>query len=299
MSPDLHPKLHGDPNRLRQILNNLVGNAVKFTSSGSVELVVTQCETNNSLGGKNTVTLIFAVTDTGIGIPANQIEKIFDPFTQVDASTRRKYGGTGLGLSICKKLVELMGGRIWVKSTEVVGSTFYFTACFGLAHDSNSLLKGKEEGQTVSLCPLRILLAEDDFLNQRFAIEVLRSQGHSVEVAVDGKEVINKLTTKPFDLILMDISMPDMDGIEVTKVIRGSTSNLFDSKIPIIAQTAHALKGDREKFLEAGMDGYITKPIDIDELSAVIRQVTPDFILKDCEKKDEDRPAEATGETLI
>ncbi|MBF0475335.1 MAG: PAS domain S-box protein [Deltaproteobacteria bacterium] len=281
MSPDLRVKLHGDPNRLRQILINLVGNAVKFTSSGSVELVVTQCGNNLYFGETNTVTLIFAVTDTGLGIPADQREAIFDPFTQVDASTKRKYGGTGLGLNICKKLVALMGGEIWVKSSEGVGSTFYFTAHFELVHDSESPSIGKEKEQPIFLRPLRILLAEDDVLNQRFATEVLRSQGHSVELAVDGKEVINKLTTKPFDLILMDISMPDMDGTEVTKVIRGSTLNFFDSKIPIIAQTAHALKGDRERFLESGMDGYITKPIDIDELSAVIRQVMPHFILKD------------------
>ncbi|MBF0552469.1 MAG: PAS domain S-box protein, partial [Deltaproteobacteria bacterium] len=295
MSPDLHVRLHGDPNRLRQILNNLISNAVKFTSSGSVELFVTHYGTNPSFGETNSVTLIFAVKDTGIGIPAGERERIFDPFTQIDASTKRKYGGTGLGLNICKKLVELMGGEIWVRSTEGVGSTFYFTACFELVHDFESLLIGKEEGQQVSLRHLRILLAEDDVLSQRFATEVLTGQGHSVEIAVDGKEVIDKLIAKSFDLILMDISMPDMDGTEVTKVIRGSTLNLFDPKIPIIAQTAHALKGDKEKFLESGIDGYITKPIDIDELSAVISLVMPHFILEDREKASEAGPTEATA----
>ncbi|MBF0495960.1 MAG: PAS domain S-box protein [Deltaproteobacteria bacterium] len=298
ISPELHVNLHGDPNRLRQILHNLVGNAVKFTSSGSVELVVTPYGTNLSFGETHTVVLIFAVKDTGIGVPVEQRERIFDPFTQVDASTRRRYGGTGLGLNICKKLVELMGGEIWIKSTVGVGSTFYFTACFESVHDSESPSIGKGKEQPISLRPLRILLAEDDALNQRFATEVLINQGHSVEIAMNGKEVINKLRVKPFDLILMDISMPDMDGTEVTKVIRGSTLNIFDSKIPIIAQTAHALKGDKERFLEAGMDGYITKPIDIDELSAVIRQVVPHFVLKDGAGEDEDRPSEATDETL-
>ncbi|MBF0551763.1 MAG: response regulator [Deltaproteobacteria bacterium] len=298
MSPELHVKLDGDPNRLRQILNNLVGNAVKFTSSGSVELVVTQYGTSPSLGETNTVTLIFAVKDTGIGVPAAQRERIFDPFTQVDASSRRKYGGTGLGLNICKKLVELMGGEIWVRNNEGAGSTFYFTACFELGHDAGPPLIGKEKRQPRSLRPLRILLAEDDVLSQRFTAEALRSQGHSVEIATNGKEVFNKLTTKPFDLILMDISMPDMDGTEVTKVIRRSTLNLFDPKIPIIAQTAHALKGDREKFLAAGMDGYITKPLDIDDLSAVIRQVMPHFVLEDGAGEGEKNPAGAMDERL-
>ncbi|MBF0549374.1 MAG: PAS domain S-box protein [Deltaproteobacteria bacterium] len=298
VSPDLHAKLHGDPNRLRQILNNLIGNAVKFTSRGSVELGVTQYGTNPCLGETNAVTLIFAVKDTGIGIPAGQRERIFDPFTQVDASTRRRYGGTGLGLNICKKLVELMGGEIWVKSTEGVGSTFCFSACFEKVHDSESLASEKGQTQPISLFPLKILLAEDDVLNQRFATEVLRTQGHSVEIATHGKEVIDKLIDKPFDLILMDISMPDMDGTEVTKVIRGSTLNLFDSKIPIIAQTAHALKGDREKFLESGMDGYIAKPIDVDELSAVIRQVMPHFIHADGAEQGKDKFVKPTDETI-
>ncbi|MBF0550285.1 MAG: response regulator, partial [Deltaproteobacteria bacterium] len=301
VSPELPRKLRGDPNKLRQILSNLVGNAVKCTTSGSIELIVPHYGNKNIVTqGSNTVMLIFSVRDTGSGIPPEQMDRIFEAFTQVDSSFTRKHGGSGLGLTISKRLVELMGGEIWVKSTVGVGSTFYFTAFFELVDESEVVSSGQIEGieDRILLRPLRILLAEDDYLNQRFATEVLQRQGHQVELAEDGKQVLDKLKAQPFDLVLMDISMPEMDGIEVTKAIRSSSSQLFDPQIPIIAQTAHALTGNRESFLAAGMNGYIAKPIDVDQLNFIIQELIPHCVLTQNQHEYHVLPAEPVTDVL-
>ncbi|MBF0550351.1 MAG: response regulator [Deltaproteobacteria bacterium] len=290
ISPGLANIWRGDSNRLRQVLINLLGNAIKFTKTGSIELMVTHDNGNCLISDEtNSMVLLFAVRDTGLGIPMERIEEIFDPFTQVDTSTTKKYGGTGLGLAISKRLVELMGGKIWVESTVDVGSTFYFTAGLELVPESDMALfkKAGAEEEPISIPPLKILLVEDDLLNRKFATEVLQGQGHTVVAAVNGKEAMARLMVQPFDLILMDISMPEMDGVTVTKAIRETTSQLFDPHIPIIAQTAFALMGDRERFIAAGMNGYVTKPINIEDLNTVIQEVILPAKLKRSESWDQ------------
>ena len=407
VASDVPDALIGDSGRLRQILVNLTGNAVKFTETGEVVLDVV-LETR----GPTDVLLHFSVTDTGIGIPEAKKAKIFEAFEQVDTSTTRKYGGTGLGLAICSTLVEMMGGRIWLESEEGKGSTFHFTARFGLifgadaqAGDQSTILEGlhvlvvddnetnrhileeilknwsmqvtaaataqaaletlqqlshaqkpvalvltdihmpaldgfglaaqirdlpevadtpiialtsgsyttdaercrrlgiaaellkpvkqselldamvsalagKVLGtrmaapaiptETLATEPLRILLAEDGLTNQKLAVGVLEHWGHQVVVANDGREAVELWQAQPFDLVLMDVQMPEMDGYEATQIIR-QHEQATQSHVPIIALTAHALKGDREKCLAAGMDGYVAKPVRSHELYEAIR----------------------------
>ena len=223
--------------------------------------------------------------DTGIGIPRDKQQLIFEAFRQADGSTTRKYGGTGLGLAICSSLVEMMGGSIQVTSELGAGSTFSFTANFGLAAvaagakpvDPRSLKNMLEAaGDSAAPGSLRILLAEDNPVNQRLAMRLLEKRGHRVELASSGREAIDWLEKKRFDLILMDLQMPDMDGLEATALIR-EREKRDGGRTPIVALTAHTMKGDRERCLEAGMDNYINKPIDavkfleIVELSAAAR----------------------------
>jgi signal transduction histidine kinase/ligand-binding sensor domain-containing protein/ActR/RegA family two-component response regulator len=259
----------GDPERLRQVLLNLIGNAIKFTSEGGVliEIGVENEEPGASL-------LRFAVRDTGIGIPADKQELIFEAFRQADGSTTRKYGGTGLGLAISVKLVNLMGGSIGVESEPGRGSTFHFTARFGIARyetgaqptDSISLqnmLAAVGTGESVSepRPSLRVLLAEDNPINQRLAMRLLEKRGHRVVVAATGREALDWTEHDHFDVIVMDVQMPDMDGIEATQIIRRREKEM-GGYTPVVALTAHTMKGDRERCLEAGMDSYLNKPFD-------------------------------------
>ena len=256
--------LIGDPDRLRQVLLNLVGNAMKFTSQGGICMMVAQ-EPDDEDG----MLLHFAVRDTGIGIPADKQELIFEAFRQADGSTTRKYGGTGLGLSICSRLVEMMGGSIYVESEVGAGSTFHFTARFEVARearqsaptDSVSLQNMLNGVGTAGKSSLRILLAEDNPVNQRLAMRLLEKRGHSVALAGSGREALDWTDRERFDLIVMDVHMPDMDGLEATAVIR-ERERTNGTYTPIVALTAHTMKGDRERCLHAGMDNYITKPID-------------------------------------
>ncbi|WP_051261493.1 ATP-binding protein [Desulfovibrio inopinatus] len=274
-APDVPTQVYGDFGRLRQILVNLVGNALKFTPKGSVEINVSQLMPKTS-ACSNAATLLFSVKDTGIGIPTEKFETIFDSFTQEDSTTTKRYGGTGLGLAISKRLVEMMNGSIWLESTVDVGSTFYFTVTF---ETPDNVMPIRPETSAASLQssvpPLRILLAEDNLLNQRFASHCLRSKGHAVTAVPNGKEALDVLRQDEFDVILMDVSMPVLDGIETTRAIRADQSGQFDPTIPIIALTAHAVKGDRERFLEAGMDDYVSKPFDLDVLFEVIAKCLP------------------------
>jgi signal transduction histidine kinase/ligand-binding sensor domain-containing protein/CheY-like chemotaxis protein len=264
---DVPDNVVGDPDRLRQVLYNIIGNAIKFTEQGGVYLSVSN---EPSLGGVGM--LRFTIRDTGIGIPQEKQQLIFEAFRQADGSTTRKYGGTGLGLAISSSLVEMMGGSIRVKSAIGVGSTFSFNTRFGLAAaasgakpvDSVSLKNmldaaGTDDGGAPP--SLRILLAEDNLVNQRLAMRLLERRGHLVELASSGREAIEWLERKSFDLILMDLQMPDMDGIEATAIIREREKH-GGQRTPIVALTAHTMKGDRERCLEAGMDNYINKPID-------------------------------------
>jgi signal transduction histidine kinase/streptogramin lyase len=256
----------GDPDRLRQTLFNLIGNAIKFTAKGGVYLKI---DSEDSSG--DSATLRFSVRDTGIGIAQDKQQLIFEAFRQADGSTTRKYGGTGLGLAISSRLVEMMGGTIHVESEPGSGSTFLFTARFGVAaaggakpiHSTslkNMLGASLGDGDAPSVS-LRILLAEDNPVNQRLAMRLLERRGHHVDLASSGREAIDWLEKEHFDLILMDLHMPDMDGLEATAMIR-ERERQCGGRVPIVALTAYTMKGDRERCLEAGMDNYINKPID-------------------------------------
>ena len=259
----------GDPDRLRQVLLNLAGNAVKFTAQGGVWITVgVESQATGS------ILLRFAVRDTGIGIPVEKREIIFEAFRQADGSTTRKYGGTGLGLAICLHLVKMMGGSIRVESEVGSGSTFHFTARFAAAAPSaqpappdpmglRKMLEavGESNGDSAPRQVLRILLAEDNPVNQRVAARLLEKRGHQVALAANGREALAWLDRERFDLILMDVQMPELDGIETTAIIR-EREQREGGRIPIVALTAHAMQGDRERCIDAGMDNYVNKPID-------------------------------------
>jgi len=251
----------GDPLRLRQILVNLLANAVKFTEAGEVELRV-----EPKGGDDDDLLLHFSVRDTGIGVPREKQERIFEAFTQADASTTRRYGGTGLGLAICYQLVELMGGCMWVDSEAGRGSTFHFTVRF-TAHVSERTYAAPTEQR---IAPLRLLLAEDNAFNQRLAVVLLEKEGHGVTVVGDGLEAVEISAEQSFDLIIMDVQMPQMDGLMATRAIRRREAESGAARLPIIGLTAHAMRGDRERCIEAGMDDYVSKPIEPPMLYAAL-----------------------------
>jgi signal transduction histidine kinase/CheY-like chemotaxis protein len=268
VSSDVPAWVVGDSDRLRQILLNLLSNAIKFTEAGSVRLEIWS-QPGDGL-------LHFAVIDTGVGIPVDKQGLIFEPFRQADGSHTRKYGGTGLGLTICSHLAKLMGGRIWVESTPGLGSTFHFTLRFKASVEAplNSVLQQLPVGIGAPRPqrPLRILLAEDNVINQKVACRLLEKQGHQVVVACNGREALSILEVELFDLALLDVQMPELDGLETAKVIRARERNGV-AHLPLIAVTAHAMNGDRERCLKAGMDGYLTKPIQLEQLFTAIEQV--------------------------
>ena len=269
VDPEAPNHLVGDMGRLRQVLTNLVGNALKFTDQGQVEIRVTR--DRDAATPADRARLRFIVHDTGIGIPKDRLEHIFENFAQGVGSAHAKYGGTGLGLSISRQLAELMGGTIEVESEPGQGSTFSFTAEFGAAKVADQERPDQPVRAKQAVRPLRILLAEDNEINRIMAVEMLRRKGHEVVTASNGQEVLDRLRENSFDLALMDIRMPLMDGEEATRRIRRGEAG--DPDIPIVALTAHALKGDREQFLAAGMDDYLAKPFDPRELSAVLERI--------------------------
>jgi len=265
---DVPDNLTGDPLRLKQILLNLVGNAIKFTAKGSIGVAVSMTEQQ-----KDMAQFSFRVTDTGIGIKSEVVDKIFAPFSQADASTTRIFGGTGLGLAICTRLADLMGGSLDVESSEGVGSTFRVGLPFAV-NDLQVERKGFKEKRSLSTWddnPLRILLVEDNKANQDVFMIILSRDGHTLETAENGREAISKWQQNHFDLILMDIQMPVMDGIEATRIIRVHEMET-DGHVPIIALTAHAMREDRQNFLNQGFDGYVSKPMKIVALKEEIRR---------------------------
>jgi CheY-like chemotaxis protein len=273
VAADVPDRLIGDPGRLRQVLINLLGNALKFTERGSVSLEVAlkQQQAGECL-------LCFAVRDTGIGIPADRLDAIFAPFEQVDSSTARRYGGTGLGLPIACRLASLMGGQVQVQSTPGQGSTFSFTAC--MRQSPGSETSGADLNQITGLggCGpgqrrLRILLAEDNEVNQRISTALLERQGHEVHSVRSGLDVLTALASEaPFDVVLMDVQMPGMDGLQATAALRRQETGT-GRHVPVIALTAHAMQGDREHCFAAGMDGYVTKPVSGAALAGAIAAV--------------------------
>ncbi len=267
IAPDVPEGLVGDPLRLGQVLTNLVSNAVKFTKQGEIKVSARIVEKS-----ADRVRLEFTVSDTGIGMSQEQQARLFRSFTQADASTTRKFGGTGLGLAICMRLVKLMDGDIRVESRQRQGSTFIFTAVFGMHYGVDE----KENEATADIACMagtRILLAEDNDINREVACELLKSWGVEVEIAYNGKEALRKVRANRYDLVLMDIQMPKMDGLEAARRIRrlaGEGAYDYYASLPIIAMTAHAMAGDREKSIEAGMNDHLTKPIEPDDVAKTL-----------------------------
>ena len=297
----------GDRMRLQQVLLNLAGNAIKFTERGEVEVRLRVVEGEEGLGIGDwglgircresdaaalppsnpqsrrsersdipnppppSVTLEFAVRDTGIGIPPFGQERLFKPFAQADVSMARRFGGTGLGLSICRSLVEMMGGRIWVESELGKGSTFTFTVRLPLAKELPADFEAPLAIPAAASARLRVLLVEDNPANQKLATYILQDRGHVVEIAEDGQEAVGLTRQNRYDVILMDVQMPGMNGLEATAAIRDREDG--DSRVPIIAMTAHAMRGDRDRCLAAGMDGYLSKPVNAQEMIGLVERL--------------------------
>ena len=270
VAPETPRVLLGDPLRLKQVLANLIGNAVKFTETGGVRVEVQPMERS-----ADRVTLAFLVIDSGIGMSERQQSELFREFAQADSSTTRKYGGTGLGLTISRRLVERMEGRIGVTSSEGRGSIFELTLPFDLADEQEGFERqpaAREEAPPPEFAPAEILLVEDNPTNQQVASELLRMVGLRVSVADDGVEALEKLRARSFDLVLMDIQMPRMDGFQATAQIRDDPRW---TELPIIAMTAHALTGDRQRCFDAGMNDHVGKPVEPDQLYRALSRWLP------------------------
>jgi signal transduction histidine kinase/ActR/RegA family two-component response regulator len=256
------PAVNGDALRLRQVLLNLIANALKFTHVGAVTVTVERASESES-----GVELRFAVADTGIGISPEQRHAVFEAFRQADNSITRRYGGTGLGLAISARLVQLMGGEIGLESEPGAGSTFAFTARFARAHLAPSFPSAVPDGAAASCIarPQRILVAEDNPINQTVIARTLEKAGHQVALAQNGREALEIWAASRFDVIFMDVQMPEMDGLEATQEIRRREQDTGE-RICVMAMTANAMSGDRERCLSAGMDGYFTKPMHAQEV---------------------------------
>jgi PAS domain S-box-containing protein len=267
--------VEGDPTRVQQVLTNLVANALKFTERGRVTVSVVEDARADAC-----TTLHFRVTDTGIGIAPEQQRAIFEAFRQADGSTTRRFGGTGLGLAISATLVQLLGGRLWVESEAGAGSTFHFTVPFGISAISADRL-AEEGGQATPTAgafalpagrlPCRVLLVEDNVVNQRVAVGLLTHRGHEVVVAANGREALTRLAEQTFDVVLMDLQMPVMGGIEAATIIREQELE-SDRHVRIVAMTAHAMETDRARCLAAGMDGYVSKPFEPGVLFSAVEE---------------------------
>ena len=265
---DVPLMLQGDAGRLIQILTNLTGNAIKFTSSGEVNIEVSVRAQDEAM-----VMLQFIVRDTGVGIPGDKLDLIFEKFTQADASNTRRFGGVGLGLAISKQLIEAMGGTTNMTSEIGKGSEFKFTVCMEKQNflDYEEKPENKEQFEKHDM-DLKILLVEDNKNNQKLAQSMLRRIGFDADTASNGVDALKALETKRYDMVLMDVQMPEMDGLEATRRIRNASSGTIDRNIPIIAMTAYALKTDGLRFIEAGMDDYMSKPISLGTLREMIEK---------------------------
>ena len=274
IEPSVPVQLVGDPNRLRQILINLLGNSIKFTDQGRLEVHVSPDPEQDRAGH-----LRFAVSDTGVGIPQDKVDLVFESFTQADSSTTRKYGGTGLGLTIARQLVELMGGRIWVESQVGIGSTFFFTAVFQLQEHPSAALRPHEPQTSFAdreraVSGLRILLADDSEDNRFLILSYLKQAHCSIEIAENGEVAADMFRSGRYDVVLMDLEMPVMDGYAATREIRRFERETAAQAVPVLALTAHALADVAGQSLEAGFPAQLTKPIrKVDLLEALARCV--------------------------
>ena len=264
--------LRTDRNRLRQILYNLVGNAIKFTSDGTIEIQAEEVPRKDSLRE-----LRIEISDTGVGLSDKQMDKIFQPFAQADSSITRKFGGTGLGLSICKNLVNLLGGEIGVESALGQGSRFWFTVTAergdptAVLPETATLAEAAAEGSNTGRTA-HILVAEDNMINQKVVKWMLAPLSCQIDIVSNGQEAIAAVTRSSYDLVLMDVQMPGMDGVTATKKIRSLSGSM--ARLPIIALTANTMQGDREIYLAEGMSGYLSKPIDQQELWKIVSRYT-------------------------
>jgi PAS domain S-box-containing protein len=265
LQADLPALVQGDPVRIRQVLTNLCDNAIKFTAQGSVTLAVALLRLE-----ANVAEIQFSVMDTGIGIPAEKQQRVFEAFSQADSSTTRKFGGTGLGLTICARLVELMGGRIWVESVPGQGSTFHFTVRMQIVRPAVQPLIERQPTEVAKQASrsLQVLLVEDHPINQILATTLLKKWGHSVVLAKNGQEALDMFPNQVWDVVLMDMQMPVMGGLQATRLIRSKEP--VGSHTPIIAMTANAMEADRQACLDAGMDDHLAKPFNPADLQAVL-----------------------------
>ncbi|MCX6626916.1 MAG: ATP-binding protein, partial [Candidatus Solibacter sp.] len=265
LAPGCPVWVRADPVRLRQILVNLVGNAIKFTAAGSVTVLLTPRDGD---------LLCFEVRDTGIGIAEGKLHSIFDAFTQADGSHTRQYGGTGLGLTITRRLAHLMGGRLWAESEPGQGSRFFVELALARAVPPVSIDQAASPPALAPAGGLRVLVAEDNPINQKVICAMLRRQGWSVTLAGNGVEACRHFLEDGFDLVLMDVQMPEMDGLEATRRIRAEEARRGSARLPILALTAHASQAQHEQCLAQGMDVVITKPINLPgllrEIAAVV-----------------------------
>lgn len=269
LSSNLPEMVVGDPLRVKQILLNLLSNAVKFTRQGTITVNVECTEQTLAL-----IVVHLSVQDTGIGISQEALQSIFEPFSQAECSTTRKFGGTGLGLTICRHLAAMMGGRIWAESSEGVGSTFHVELVLGRskALPVQKMVKLTTEKPIWTGKPLHVLVAEDNRINALTIVKLMQNMGHTTEIVGDGTLVLERWRSAQFDLILMDIQMPVLGGDETVKQIRQEEAH--DGRhIPVIALTAYALPADKERFMLAGFDGYVVKPIIIEQLMQEMMKV--------------------------
>jgi CheY-like chemotaxis protein len=281
LDPELPKPLLGDAGRIRQVLLNLVGNAVKFTEAGEVRLDIYPLAVP-AQGGR--LAVHFSVADTGIGMSHEQLQHIFEPFTQVESPYTRSHGGAGLGLTVVARLTTLMGGRIEVYSEPGHGTEVHLTLPLrpldeGAAEEpalinDQPLLRAAQEAASAPPS-VRVLVVEDDMVNRITIVKHLERLGHRPQAVSNGEAALETLATQHFDLVLMDIQMPGMDGLETTRRIRSGEDRRIDPRTPIVALTAHAMQGDRMRFLDVGMDSYLSKPYRVEELQAAILGALP------------------------
>ena len=267
IASDIPDALVGDQLRIKQILLNLLGNAIKFTEKGSITISASLVESRGS-----DIIVDISVKDTGIGIPPDVQERIFDPFSQADATTTRRFGGTGLGLAICRRLAELMGGSVRVESVPGAGSTFSLRLPMMV---TECIYDGEADSSETTLWDgpkLSILLAEDNQINIQCATSLLEKMGHEVIVATDGKTALEAIASRRCELVLMDIRMPVMNGDEALRILREEEKESA-THLPVVAMTANAVKGDRERYLKAGFDGYLSKPVELKNLLSEMKRV--------------------------